>query len=302
MAALREAFASQRLIRIAGTHDGLSAMLAERHGFDSLWASGLGISTSHGVPDTSILTMTELLAAAVVMHQATCLPVIADCDTGFGEIDNVVRMIRCYEAAGIAGVCIEDKQFPKRNSFLGRQELADAHEFAQKVTAAKEAQINPDLVVIARVEALIAGASMNEALDRARNYAAAGADAILIHSKLDTVSEVREFAMLWHGLGERAPLVVVPTTYPSVTAGELEALGVRAAIYANQALRAAVRAIDRVLASIVGASSAQAIDAEICALKEVFELVVTDDPARQTPACDPLKATHAAPHGLSPKR
>jgi phosphoenolpyruvate phosphomutase len=277
MATLRSGLAAGGLMRVAGVHDGLSAMLAERHGFDALWASGLGISTCHGVPDTSILTMTELLAAAVVMHQSTRLPVIADCDSGFGGIDNTIRMVQCYERAGVSGVCIEDKPFPKRNSFLDRQELADPVEFAARVAAAKDAQSHPDFIVIARVEALVAGATMDEALERARAYAGAGADAILIHSKIETPREVLDFSARWEADGGGVPLVVVPTTYASIDTPTLEAAGIGVVIYANQALRAAIRAIDEILGEIARSVSAEAVEGRVSTLQEVFDLVVVDD-------------------------
>ena len=174
----------KKLVKIVGAHDGLGAKLIAEAGFDGVWASGLEISASYGLPDANILTMSEYLERAVEMNEATSLPVIADCDTGYGNINNVIHMIEKYEKAGIAAVCIEDKLFPKVNSFVeGRQELADIEEFCGKLRAIKDTQINPDFMVIARIEALIAGWGMNEALKRANAYCESGADAILIHSK-----------------------------------------------------------------------------------------------------------------------
>src|SRR5215510_1232030 len=126
-AALRRLFASPAPIVIAGAHDGLSARLVEEAGFDGVWASGFEISASHGVPDASILTMTETLAAARVMNEATTIPVIADCDTGFGNAINAIRTVQAFEAAGIAGLCLEDNIYPKRCSFYPgvKRQLAD---------------------------------------------------------------------------------------------------------------------------------------------------------------------------------
>ena len=153
----RDALNSKGLVKVAGAHDGLSAKLAEKNGFNAVWASGLGISAVQTVPDASILTMTEFLEAAVIMNESCNLPVIADCDSGYGNIHNVTRMIKKYEAAGIAGVCIEDKVYPKLNSFDDRQQiLVSTEEFCAKIRAAKMAQQNDDFVLIARVEALIA--------------------------------------------------------------------------------------------------------------------------------------------------
>lgn len=270
-------FGRPGLIRVAGANDGLSAILAERCGFDALWASGLAISASHGVPDTSILTMTDFLAAAAVMNEASGLPVIADCDTGFGGVNNVVRMVRQYERTGIAAVCIEDKNFPKRNSFLPGQVLADPHEFAARIAAAKRAQTDPDFMVIARLESLIANQGLENALFRGRLYSEAGADAILIHSKAKTFDEIRAFSARWHLEGPKKPLVVVPTTYYSVTRAELESCGIQMAIYANQALRAAITAMTQALGSIIAEGTSAPIEGQIAPLKHVFSLIGTDD-------------------------
>jgi phosphoenolpyruvate phosphomutase len=269
---LRRALEGDGPVRVVGANDAVTALLAERHRFDALWASGLGISTAHGIPDTSILTMTELLDAAMVMERASSLPVIADCDTGFGGIDNVVRMVRLYERAGIAAVCIEDKQFPKRNSFLEGHELADPEEFAARVAAAKEAQSDPDFVVIARLESFIAGAGLDDALARASDYAEAGADAILVHSKAETPDEVIAFARRWRLL-DRTPLVAVPTTYYRASARALAAAGFRVVIYANQALRATISAVDSALESLAENDSSADLEHRVASIQDVFDLV-----------------------------
>jgi phosphoenolpyruvate phosphomutase len=264
------------VLRVAGVHDGVMAILAERHGFDGLWASGLGISAAHGVPDASILTMTEFLAAAVTVNQSSSLPVIADCDTGFGDVNNVARAVRIYEAAGIAGICIEDKVFPKRNSFRANQQLIDSHEFAAKIAAAKRAQVEQDFVVFARIEALIAGAKLDEALDRGVEYAAAGADAILIHSKATTAGQVIDFATEWYDTRcQTAPLVVVPTTYAAPLM-DLERVGVRVVIFANQGLRATIRAVDEAFSAIAGSGSSEVAGAALASIDDVFALLATD--------------------------
>src|SRR5256714_15508226 len=115
---LRARLSEPEVIRVSGAHDALSALVAEEVGFDAVWASSLTISASRGLPDMSLLTMTDYLQAAAHMNDACGCPVIADCDTGFGNALNVAYMVRQYEAAGVAAVCIEDKVFPKRNSFM----------------------------------------------------------------------------------------------------------------------------------------------------------------------------------------
>ena len=269
-ASLRELFAQPGIVRLVGAHNALGAKLAERAGFDGVWASGLEISTSFAVPDANILTMSEYLAAAQSMADAVTIPVVADCDTGFGNSNNVIYVVKKYEAAGIAAVCIEDKFFPKVNSFVpGRQELAPIAEFVGKIMAAKNAQRSLDFMVIARVEALIAGWGQAEALKRARAYADAGADAVLIHSKTRSPQPIVDFSQAWDF---RVPLVVVPTTYYSITAQELAELGVKMVIYANHGLRAAIRSVEETFAEILRAGTTAAVEPNIAPMRLVFEL------------------------------
>jgi len=267
---LRNTFNRNGLIKIAGAHDGLSAKLAENAGFDAIWASGLGISAVQTVPDASILTMTEFLQAAVIMNESCNLPVIADCDSGYGNIHNVMHMVKKYEAAGIAGVCIEDKVYPKLNSFDDRQQvLVSTEEFCAKIRSAKIAQENEDFVVIARVEALIAKLGQDEAYSRAKSYVQSGADAILIHSKEKKPDEIIEFINNWD---LDTPLVVVPTKYPSISMDQLEELGVKASIYANQALRATYQAIDNTFKSIINNKSSLPLEENISTVQDIFDI------------------------------
>src|SRR5580765_1139710 len=178
--------AKEQLLAI-GAHDGLSGRIGERAGFDLIWASGFQISASYGVPDANILDMTAHLAAACQINEAVSIPVVADCDNGYGNAINAAHTARRFARAGIAGICIEDNIFPKRCSFYdgARRELVSAKEHALKVRACKDGA-GGELFVIARTEALIAGHSLDDALDRAEAYADAGADAVLIHSKEKT--------------------------------------------------------------------------------------------------------------------
>lgn len=267
---LRELFKTKKIIRIVGAHDGLGAKLIERHGFDGVWASGFEISTSHGVPDADILSMSQHLDAARMINRATVLPVLCDCDAGFGNVNNVIHMVEEYEASGMAGIVIEDKKFPKVNSFVnGRQELLPIQEFVQKIKAAKSAQTSVDFMVFARIESLIAGQGMDEALRRADAYELAGADGIVIHSKSRTPDEVYSFVEKWQG---HLPIVVIPTTYFSVTADELAAHGFKMAIYANHGIRAAIRAMDDVMRSIAEQGTTSAVEPSIAPLQEAFDL------------------------------
>src|SRR5438552_8849052 len=173
------------VVLAAGAHDALSAKLAEEAGFDAIWASGFGISAVQAVPDANILTLTETLEAVRHIVDAVRIPVVADCDNGYGNAINVMRTVGEFERAGAAGICIEDNDFPKRCSFYAgvRRDLVAVDEHARKIEAATEDRRNHAFAVVARTEALIAGLGIDEALARARAYAAAGADAVLVHSK-----------------------------------------------------------------------------------------------------------------------
>lgn len=257
-------------VRAIGAHDGLTAKLAERAGFEAVWASSLELSASHGVPDASLLSMTQYLDAAEVIDAAVGLPVLADCDTGFGGPLNVAHTVRRYERRGIAGICIEDKVFPKINSFAeGAQDLVTPEEFALKIKFGKEAQQDPDFVLVARTEALICGLTVDAALHRAWVYAAAGADAVLVHSKSERPDEVLEFGARWD---LSLPLVAVPTTYNTVHEQELYDAGYRVVIYANQGLRAAINGVSAMLSELARARRGQAVEDQIATLSEVFEL------------------------------
>ena len=217
---LRALIESNKIIKVGGAFDAMSAKLVENNGFDAIWAGSFSISAINAVPDASILTMTEFFEAASKMAYACNIPVIADCDTGYGGPDNVRHLVKKYENAGIAGISIEDKVFPKQNSLLenASHELLSEKDFVDKIIAAVESKQNKNFLIIARVEALISGMGMDEALKRASAYERAGADAILIHSKQKTPDEIFQFMELWNG---KIPIVVVPTTYDTVKIDDL---------------------------------------------------------------------------------
>ncbi len=170
------------------------------------------------------------------------IPILLDGDTGFGNFNNARRLIKKLEQRGVAGVCLEDKIVPKRNSLLedGRQELAKIDEFAKKIMACKDTAKDPDFVVVARVEAFIAGWGLEEALKRSEAYVEAGADAILMHSKLGESSEIEAFMKVWN---KRSPVIIVPTKYYTTPTDTFRGWGVNAVIWANHNLRASVQAM-----------------------------------------------------------
>jgi phosphoenolpyruvate phosphomutase len=281
--AVRDLLAGPAYMRIMGAHDGLTASLAERAGFDAIWAGGLGISSSYRVADAGLLTMTELLNAAVQIRAGCNVPVIADVDGGFGDVNVVRRMVQLYEAAGIDAICIEDKQCPKRNSFRNGHQLEEPAAFARKIAVAKAAQRGTGFVVIARLESLIAGAGMDDAMSRAERYHDAGADAVLIHSRASHAGEIGEFCARWQQTGRDAPVLCIPTTYAGVTARELSELGIRGVIYANQAIRASTKAVSEVLAAIAKHDSSFPIESSLTTLGELFELIGMNDVLDDTP-------------------
>ena len=268
---LRKDLDSKSIIKVCGAFDAMSAKLVEYHGFDAIWAGSFAISATHAVPDASILTMTEFFDAASNMAETCKIPIIADCDTGYGGPSNVSHLVRKYENAGIAAICIEDKTFPKQNSLLknGQNDLISEKDFVAKIIAAKDAKQDQNFMVIARIEALISGAGMDEALKRATAYENAGADAILIHSKKKTPDEVFEFADSWKG---NSPVVVIPTTYDTVTLDDLISHKIKMVIHANQTLRAAHASMSRILRQMINTDSLSKVKEEISSMEEIFEL------------------------------
>ncbi|MGS1109245.1 phosphonopyruvate hydrolase [Achromobacter anxifer] len=260
------------LMHAMSAHNPLSARLAAEAGFDAIWGSGFELSASYAVPDANILSPSQHLDMMRAIAAAVDVPVIADIDTGFGNAINVSYMVPQYEAAGVSAVVMEDKTFPKDTSLRasGRQELVRVEEFQGKIEAACGARRDADFCVIARTEALIAGAGEQEALARARAYEAAGADAILIHSKQSTPDEILSFVGAWQG---RAPLVLVPTAYPQLRESDIQALGkVGLVIYGNHAIRAAVGAMRDVFARIRCDGGIHQVDAGLPTVKEVIAL------------------------------
>ncbi|MBN9673699.1 isocitrate lyase/phosphoenolpyruvate mutase family protein [Labrenzia aggregata] len=260
------------MAKVMAAHDPLSAILVEEAGFDGIWASGFEYSAAMGLADVSLVSMAEHLNNMRNMAHRTSLPIIADVDTGYGNAINVIFTVEQYEAAGASAVVIEDKMFPKVTSLVegGRQDLVSIAEFQGKIEAAIHARKDPDFLIIARTEALIAGRGEVEALERAQAYEAAGADLILIHSKQKTPDEIESFVSNWRGA---IPIVIVPTAYPQMTearAKSLKKIGIL--IYGNHAVRAAVTGMQNVLAQIIRDGGIQNANETIVPVSEIFRL------------------------------
>ncbi|WP_445657201.1 phosphonopyruvate hydrolase [Achromobacter sp. NCFB-sbj8-Ac1-l] len=271
-ARFRQQLQHATLMHAMSAHNPLSARLAADAGFDAIWGSGFELSASYAVPDANILSAGQHLDMMRAIAAVVDIPVIADIDTGFGNAINVAYAVPQYEAAGVSAVVMEDKTFPKDTSLRadGRQELVRTEEFQGKIEAACAARRDPDFCVIARTEALIAGLGQAEALARASAYEAAGADAILIHSKQTTPDEVLAFIAVWQG---RVPLVLVPTAYPQLREADIQALGkVGLVIYGNHAIRAAVGAMRDVFARIRRDGGIHAVDAGLPTVRDIIDL------------------------------
>jgi phosphoenolpyruvate phosphomutase len=272
----RELLRSPQLEFLMEAHNGLSARIVEEAGFRGIWASGLSISASLGVRDNNEASWTQVLEVVEFMSDATNVPILLDADTGYGNFNNMRRLVRKLEQRGVAAVCIEDKLFPKTNSFINseRQPLADLEEFTGKIKAVKEAQSDPDFCLVARLEGFIAGWSLDEVMRRAEACHAAGADALLVHSKKATPDQVLAFAQEWKG---RSPLVIVPTAYYSTPVEVFEKAGISIVIWANQNVRSSIAAMQAASRRIFQERSVQNVEDGIAPVKEVFRLQNADE-------------------------
>ena len=252
-------------------HNGLSARIVEETGFHGIWASGLSISAALGVRDNNEASWTQVLEVLEFMSDATHIPILLDGDTGYGNFNNMRRLVKKLEQRGVAAVCIEDKLFPKTNSFITseRQPLATIDEFTGKIKAVKDAQRDPDFCLVARLEGFIAGWGIDEMLLRAEAYHLAGADALLVHSKKVTPDEVLTFAKAW---ANKCPLVIAPTTYYSTPVEVFEQVGIRIVIWANQNVRSAIAAMQETTRRIFTERTVQNVEDGIAPVKEVFRL------------------------------
>ena len=262
---------SQNLEFIMEAHSGLSAKIVQEAGFKGIWASGLCMSAMMGVRDNNEASWTQVLEVLEFMSDASNIPILVDADTGYGNFNNARRLVKKLEQRNVAAMCIEDKIFPKTNSFIKgeHQELADIMEFCGKIRAAKDTQQDPDFCVVARTEALITGLGLSEALKRAEAYHQSGADAILVHSKKSNADEIVAFMKEWK---DTCPVVVVPTTYYSTPTQVFADAGISLVIWANHLLRASVTAMQNTAARILKDQSLHNVEKEVATVKEIFRL------------------------------
>jgi len=268
---LRALLRSPDLEFMLEAHNGISARIVEEAGFKGIWASGLALAAQFGVRDNNEASWTQVVDMVEFMSDVTAIPILLDGDTGYGNFNNMRRLVRKLEQRGIAGVCIEDKLFPKTNSFIQgeRQPLAEINEFCGKIAAGKDSQNDDDFCIVARVEALIAGWGISEAMSRAEAYRKAGASAILIHSAQSSPDQILEFAREW---ANRAPLVIVPTKYYSTPTDVFRKVQISTVIWANHLIRSAVEAMQETAHCIFEEQTLVEVEDQIVSVNEIFRL------------------------------
>ena len=285
MKRLRRLIGAKKIVRILESHSGLTGLIIEntsvevngtKQEFDGMWASSLTDSTSKGKPDIEAVDITTRLHDLNDALEVTTKPVIFDGDTG-GKVEHFVFTVRTLERLGISAVIIEDKVGLKQNSLFGTDavQTQDTIEgFCAKIKAGKNAQITEDFMVIARIESLIAGKPVEDALERAYAYVAAGADGIMIHSKNKDGQDIKEFCMRFREKDVETPIVAVPTTYNQFTEDELASWGINVVIYANHMLRSAYPAMVNCAKSILQHQRSLEASNDYCMpIKEILTLI-----------------------------
>jgi len=282
--ALRRLIAAKPIVRILETHDGLSGLIAENleiengpkiNSFDGMWSSSLTDSTSKGKPDIEAVDLTTRMQDLTNILECTTKPIIYDGDTG-GKPEHFAFAVRTLERNGISAVIIEDKIGLKKNSLFGTDavQIQDSIEgFCHKIKIGKNAQVTDDFMVIARCESLIAGKSVDDALERCFSYVEAGADGIMIHSKNKTGEDIKQFCVKFREKYTSIPIVVVPTTYNQIKEEELHRWGVNVVIYANHMLRAAYPAMLKCATTILENERSLETDPICMPIKEILELI-----------------------------
>ena len=281
---LRRLLNSVPLVRLLEAHDGLSSLIvenitSERNGkaveFHGTWLSSLTDSTSRGKPDIEAVDVTSRLQTVNEIFEVTSKPMVFDGDSG-GQPEHLAFTVKNLERLGVSAIIIEDKEGLKRNSLLGEvagQQQSSIEDFSERISVAKNAQVTDDFMVIARIESLILEAGVDDAIQRAQAYISAGADAIMIHSKSKTPTEIFQFCKRAEKFSESVPIVVVPTTYNSVTEEELVDAGARIVIYANHLLRAAYPPMKNVARLILENGRAKEAEPLLSTIPEILEIV-----------------------------
>lgn len=272
------------IVKTIEVHSGLTGLIAEKtvvehdgefDQFDAMWISSLCDSTAKGKPDIELVDMTSRFRTIDDVMEVTTKPIIFDGDTG-GLTEHFVYTVRSLERMGVSAVIIEDKTGLKKNSLFGTEvaQTQDSIEhFCEKIAAGKKIQLTDDFMIIARIESLILNRGMDDAMARARAYVKAGADGIMIHSRKKEPDEIVEFCRLFRTENTTTPLVVVPSSFNSITESELAAVGVNIVIYANQLTRSAFPAMEQTAKDILKYHRAKEVDSRLMPIKDIISLI-----------------------------
>jgi phosphoenolpyruvate phosphomutase / 2-hydroxyethylphosphonate cytidylyltransferase len=284
LSSLRRLLKAKPLVRFLDIHNALSGLIIEHtkvevdgvsREFDGMWGSSLTDSTAKGKPDIEAVDVSSRISTLSEVLEVTTKPIIYDADTG-GQTEHFKFTVRTLERLGVSAVIIEDKTGLKKNSLFGNEvpQTQDSIEnFSHKISEAKRAQVTDDFMVIARIESLILEAGMEDAIIRAKAFLQAGADGIMIHSRRKEPAEILEFCRQYAEIPDRKTLVVVPSSYNTITEDELEKAGANVVIYANQLLRSAFPAMQSTAQSILKHSRSLECDESMLSIKEILNLI-----------------------------
>ncbi|MBR5340081.1 MAG: phosphoenolpyruvate mutase [Lachnospiraceae bacterium] len=285
---LRRVLDMKGLVTAMEAHDGLTGLIVENtvvhqdggaHQFDAMWISSLCDSTAKGKPDIELVDMTSRFRTIEDITEVTTKPIIFDGDTG-GKTEHFIYTVRSLERLGVSMVIIEDKTGLKKNSLFGtevKQTQDSIESFSEKIRAGKRAQRTKEFMICARIESLILEQGMEDALTRAFAFTEAGADAIMIHSRKKDPSEIQEFVEKFRAKDQTTPIVIVPTSFNSVTEEEWKARGVNVVIYANQLMRAEVPAMQKAAEMILEHHRAEECDAMLMPFKDIIRLIPAEE-------------------------
>ncbi len=282
---LRQLISMTPVVKAMEAHSGLTGLIVEKtviegnegklDQFDAMWISSLCDSTAKGKPDIELVDMTSRFRTIEDITEVTTKPIIFDGDTG-GLTEHFVYTVRSLERLGVSAVIIEDKKGLKKNSLFGtevEQTQATIEEFSAKIAAGKKAQLTDDFMIIARIESLILEKGMEDALERAKAFVAAGADGIMIHSRKKDPAEILEFCDKFRAFDQTTPIVVVPSSFNVITEEELAEHGVNIVIYANQLTRSAFPAMQKTAEDILRYHRAKEVDDRLMSIKDIITLI-----------------------------
>ena len=284
LSSLRRLLNAKPLLRFLDVHNALSGLIIENvnvdnngkiQEFDGMWGSSLTDSTAKGKPDIEAVDVSSRMNTLGEIAEVTTKPIIYDADTG-GQVEHFMFTVKTLERLGVSAVIIEDKTGLKKNSLFGTdvmQTQDTIENFSKKISKAKQAQVTQDFMVIARVESLILGKGIDDAILRTKAYLDAGADGIMIHSREKSPDEIFEFCSQYGKIDNKKPLVAVPSSYNTVTEDELQKAGVNIVIYANQLLRSAYPAMQKTAKSILTHQRSAECDSQMMPIKEILELI-----------------------------